>query len=148
VLVLAAWIIRRELQAARAGTMAVRPDARQALMLPGVAGASSQELAELDQLPSNEQPALLLRLLVQALRQSGRLRNDRSLTHRELAARSAFDDQQQHGSFARLSLLAERLLYGAITPAAAAGAQPQIEQALADGRQLYAQLIAARAAAQ
>jgi len=147
VLVLVAWIIRRELQAARAGTLAVRPDARQAVTLPTVAGASTPGLAEFDQLPLPEQPALLLRLLVQALRQSGRLRNDRSLTHRELAARSAFDDQQQHGSFARLSLLAERLLYGANVPAAATDAQPQIEQALAEGRQLYAQMIATRAAA-
>jgi hypothetical protein len=147
VLVLAAWIVRRELQAARAGTMAVRPDARLALTVPRVAGASSQGLAELERLPACEQPALLLRLLVQALRQSGRLRNDRSLTHRELAARSALDDQQQQRSFARLATLAERLLYGANMPAAAAAAQPQIEQALADGRQLYAQLIATRAGA-
>jgi hypothetical protein len=39
-------------------------------------------LAELEHLPAREQPALLLRLLVQALLQSERLRNERSLTHR------------------------------------------------------------------
>jgi hypothetical protein len=147
VLVLAAWIVRRELQAARAGAIAARPDARRAVTPAAVAGASLPGLAELEHLPAREQPALLLRLLVQALLQSGRLRNERSLTHRELAARSAFDDQQQRGSFARLSLLAERLLYGAHLPKATTGPQPQIEQALADGRQLYAQLIATRAGA-
>ncbi|MFI4867644.1 MAG: hypothetical protein ACHQDB_11190, partial [Steroidobacterales bacterium] len=86
----------------------------------------------------------LLRLLVQALLQSGRLRGERSLTHRELGVRGAFDDPEQQLRFVRISLLAERLLYGAGV-AISATAQPQIDQALTDGRQLYAQLLAGRA---
>jgi len=152
VLLLAAWIVRREWLAARAGAGAARPGAPGA---PGAqrgprpltsADASAPGIGELEHLPPLEQPALLLRLLVRALQQSGRLRGDRSLTHRELAARSAFDDPQQHGSFVRVSLLAERLLYGANMPGAA-GAQPQFEQTLADGRLLYAQLLAGKAGA-
>ena len=148
VLLLAAWIMRREWLAARAGASAARPGAGDARRVHGpltTADASAPGIGELEHVPPLEQPALLLRLLVRALQQSGRLRGDRNLTHRELAARSAFDDPQQHASFERVSLLAERLLYGANMPGAA-GAQTQFEHTLAHGRQLYAQLLASRAA--
>jgi hypothetical protein len=127
------WIVWRELRLARAGARAGSGAVSRSLPLP--ADAPRLSLDEVERAPLAEQPALLLRLLVQALLQSGRLSNDRALTHRELGTRSGFDDSAQHERFVRISLLAERLLYG---PAADAGARSQFDQALADGRGLYA----------
>ena len=56
--------------------------------------------------------SMLLRMLVATLVQSGRLRTERSLTHRELCARATFDDAQQRQSFQRVAALAERTVYG------------------------------------
>ena len=146
IIVMALWIVRRELQAARAGAgAATRAMQQRSSQLPPAAGANAPALADIDRAPLREQPAVLLRLLVQALLQSGRLRGERSLTHRELGVRGAFDDPEQQLRFVRISLLAERLLYGASLAAISAAAQPQIDQALTDGRQLYAQLLAGRA---
>ena len=145
---MALWIIRRELQAARAGAGAAKRALQRSAQLPSAAGARAPALADIDQAALPERPAILLRLLVQALLQSGRLRGERSLTHRELGVRGTFDDAEQQRRFLRISLLAERLLYGAGLASISATAQPQIDQALMDGRQLYAQLLAGRADAQ
>lgn len=145
ILVGTAWIVWRELKLARAGTRA-RPGAvSRSSPLP--ADALPLSLDEVDHAAPCDQPALLLRLLVHALLQSGRLINDRPLTHRELAARSGFDDSGQRERFERLSLLAERLLYGpaatataqSIAAPSADSTQSQLRQALADGRDLYTQ---------
>jgi hypothetical protein len=164
ILVTTLWIVWRELKVSRRGARAGSGAASRLPPLPQRTPALS--LDEIERAPLAEQPALLLRLLVQALLQSGRLSNDRALTHRELGARSGFDDSEQHDRFVRISLLAERLLYGpagaaasataaaasATTAAASAtapesSARSQVDQALADGRGLYAQWIgqAARA---
>jgi hypothetical protein len=143
IIVMALWIVRRELQAARAGAGTAKRGLQRSSQLSPAAGAPA--VADIDRAPLRERPALLLRLLVQALLQSGRLRGERSLTHRELGIRGTFDDAEQQLRFVRISLLAERLLYGAGVAAISATAQPQIDQALTDGRQLYAQLLADRA---
>jgi hypothetical protein len=145
IIVMALWIVRRELQAARAGAGAAKRALQRSLRLPSAAAEEAPSVADIDRAPLAERPAVLLRLLVQALLQSGRLRSERSLTHRELGVRGAFDDPEQQLRFVRISLLAERLLYGASLAAISATAQPQIDQALTDGRQLYAQLLAGRA---
>jgi hypothetical protein len=144
ILVMALWIVWRELKAAGVGTGAAKRAAERTPHAPSPAGAKSLTLDDVDGAPLGEQPALLLRLLVQVLLQSGRLKYERSLTHRELGVRSAFDDPQQHGRFVRISLLAERALYGPNVPPASAAAPPQIDHALTDGRQLYAQLLGGR----
>jgi hypothetical protein len=144
IIVMALWIVRRELQAARAGAGAAKRALQRSSQLPSGLGATAPGVAEIDRAALRERPALLLRLLVQVLSQSGRLRSERSLTHRELGVRSAFDNPEQQLRFVRISLLAERLLYGASVAALSAAAQPQIDQALTDGRQLYAQLLAGR----
>jgi hypothetical protein len=144
ILLMALWIVWRELKAAGVGAAAAKRVARRSPDLLSPAGAKPLNLDDIDAAPLGAQPALLLRLLVQALLQSGRLKNERSLTHRELGAHSAFDDPEQHGRFVRISLLAERLLYGPDAPCASAGPPPQIDHALTDGRQLYAQLLARR----
>jgi hypothetical protein len=145
IIVMALWIVRRELQAARAGAGAAKRALQRSAQLPPAAAATTPALADIDRAALREQPALLLRLLVQALLQSGRLRGERSLTHRELGVRGAFDDPEQQLRFVRISLLAERLLYGASVAAISATTQPQIDDALTDGRQLYVQLLAGRA---
>jgi hypothetical protein len=148
ILIVTLWIVWREFRIASAGVRAGPGAQRRSAPLP--AEAQTLSLDEVDRAPPREQPALLLRLLVQALLQSGRLVNDRPLTHRELALRSGIDDNAQRERFERISLLAERLLYGPVvtltaTPNGTAtaamradGAQSQLRQALADGRDLYA----------
>lgn len=79
--------------------------------------------------------AELLHALVQRLLQSGRLKAERSLTHRELIARSAFDDEAQRSVFAGVARTAESQLYGS------QGAAPEVlEQVTRQGRALLLQL--------
>jgi len=77
----------------------------------------------------------LLRMLVSTLVRSGRLRRERSLTHRELGVQAAFDDAQQRECFQRLAALAERAVYGT-------GELPvgEVEPVVAAARALNAQL--------
>lgn len=80
-------------------------------------------------------PTELLRAIVDCLMQSGRLRTERSLTHRELVARGVFDDDSQRAVFAAVAGAAESTLYGP------RGEPPQRASALLeDGRALLAQL--------
>ena len=137
----------RELKAAGIGAGTAKRIAERSLHVPSPAGATPLTLDDIETVPLRERSALLLRLLVQALLQSGRLKYERSLTHRELGVHSAFDDPEQHRRFVRISLLAERLLYGPNAPYASADPPPQIDHALTDGRQLYAQLLAGRSEA-
>jgi len=79
--------------------------------------------------------AELLHALVQRLLQSGRLEAERSLTHRELIARSAFDNEAQRIVFAGVARTAESLLYGS------QGAAPEVlEHVTREGRALLLQL--------
>jgi len=79
--------------------------------------------------------AELLRLLVARLLQTGRLQAHRNLTHRELVARSAFDNESQRTAFAAVASAAECLLYG---PKSAA--PKQLAGVIEKGRSLLAQL--------
>jgi hypothetical protein len=56
--------------------------------------------------------AVLLRALVKRLLQLGRLRAERSLTHRELVLRSVFENGDQRAAFAAVALGAESNFYG------------------------------------
>jgi hypothetical protein len=83
-------------------------------------------------------PAGLLRALVQRLMQTGRLTTERSLTHRELIARTSFDSDVQKTVFADVARTAETMLYGS-EPAA-----PEFLQTVTRrGRELLLQLSAA-----
>jgi hypothetical protein len=85
--------------------------------------------------PAASGVAELLRALVQKLLQSGRLKAERSLTHRELIARSAFDSEAQRTVFAGVARTAESLLYGPH------GAAPQVvEEVTRQGQALLLQL--------
>jgi hypothetical protein len=56
--------------------------------------------------------AVLLRALVKRLLQLGRLRAERSLTHRELVQRSVFESEEQRAAFAAVAFGAESNFYG------------------------------------
>jgi len=90
---------------------------------------------ELTRAPILDQPALLLALLVRALKRAGRLSVERHLTHRELARAAALDDAAQHGQLGRLTEVAEELLYGARPPRVEV-----VHRAVEDGRELLRQL--------
>jgi hypothetical protein len=83
---------------------------------------------------------MLLRMLVATLIRSGRLRTERSLTHRELCARARFDDARQRESFQRVAALAERTVYGSSAVPA-----EEVEPIVAAARDLDAQLRGAPA---
>ncbi len=106
----------------------------------GTAAAAGDDSADLDALPVDRKAQVLLRMLVRTLVQSGRLRTERSLTHRELCARAAFDDAQQRESFRRVAALAERTVYGVGDVPAA-----EVEPVVAAARALDAQLRGAPA---
>jgi hypothetical protein len=80
-------------------------------------------------------PAELLRMLIRRLLQTGRLRAERSLTHRELIARSAFDSDSQRSAFAAVAETAEAILYGSVS------ASPErVAQVTRQGQDLLTQL--------
>lgn len=110
------------------------------LIAGGAAAAAGDDPADLDALPVDRKAQVLLRMLVRTLVQSGRLRTERSLTHRELCARAAFDDAQQRESFRRVAALAERTVYGVGEVSAA-----EVEPVVAAARALDAQLRGAPA---
>jgi hypothetical protein len=101
----------------------------------GARRGASQGLASAAEAAPVSSVAELLRALVQRLLQSGRLNAERSLTHRELIARSAFDSEAQRIVFAGVARTAESLLYGS------QGAAPEmLEQVTRQGQSLLLQL--------
>lgn len=141
-LAMAAWIIWRELKAAgalsgqkRGRRRAGRSDS------PAVARPAELAFEDLQQAPAAERCVWLVRLLVQALRRTGRLSRESALTYRELAARPMFDDWQQRARFERLALVAEQQRYGALSLDDA-----QWLQLLEEGRSLYVHWLSAAVA--
>lgn len=84
-----------------------------------------------------EQPARVLRLLVDTLSRAHRLDHDRHLTCRELERQARFDSETERRGFARVARLAERQIYGPPGTAALS------EESLRDARMLHARLLAA-----
>jgi len=143
VIALALWIIWRELRYANILTRQRRPSSGIARTeWTPQAFAAEVRAGDLDALPLWERPALLLQMLVQALRQSERLGFERALTFRELAQRAQLDDELQRTRFERIARLAERQRYGARGQSPAPDSDEQLRATLADGLSLYAQLRA------
>lgn len=94
--------------------------------------------SDLNALPLRERPSTLLRMLVATLVNTGRLRTERSLTHRELGSRASLEEQTQRECFQRVASLGERTVYGAGNVSA-----EEIESVVAAGQSLNAQLLAA-----
>jgi len=93
---------------------------------------------DLDAMPLRDRPSTLLRMLVATLVNTGRLRTERSLTHRELSARASLDEPAQRECFQRVAALGERTVYGGGSVSA-----EEIESVVAAGQSLNAQLLAA-----
>jgi hypothetical protein len=90
----------------------------------------------LDTVPLQEQPAVLLRLLVNCLLRMGRVQANRHLTHRELVARVVLDENERQ-RFAKVARTAEALMYG---PRLGRAEAVNVEQAVVEGRELLTQL--------
>ncbi len=106
----------------------------------GIVATAEDAAADFDTLAVDRKASMLLRMLVATLIRSGRLRTERSLTHRELCARARFDDARQRESFQRVAALAERTVYGnSEVPA------EEVEPIVAAARDLDAQLRGAPA---
>jgi hypothetical protein len=84
---------------------------------------------------AEEQLSRLLRALVLQLLATGRLKADRSLTHRELQLRSQLDDEEQRSAFECVTHVAEALMYGP-----RGSAQGAIPEAIERGAALLARL--------
>jgi hypothetical protein len=95
----AAGIMRHARKAAQAAPSV--PDAPQSQFDPSTASV-----------PGTDALAALLRALVKRLLQTGRLKAERSMTHRELIVRSAFENDAQRAAFAGVAYGAESNFYG------------------------------------
>lgn len=107
-------------------------------------GASSPEPAasatdEPDWTRLHEQPARVLRLLIDALTRSHRLERERHLTCRELEVQAQLDTDIERDGFHRIARLAEREVYGP------AGGAVIPQDVLLNMRALRARLLAAAA---
>ncbi len=145
ILIAVGAFIAVEMRAAGLGAIRRRPQPadRRSGIGDGASPERPEDLAELDSAAPRQQPALLLRILVQALTRAHRLGRDRDLTCRELIAQARFDTAQQREDFGEVALLAERALYG--SPDARPTALP--DELLSGARALHAQLLAAPAGA-
>lgn len=126
-----------------AGVLSRRRQHRRAVDVIAAAPVSmpAEAAGDLDTAELSDQPAILLRLLVARLVASGVLSGERSLTHGELVAHAAFIDPDNRQRFARVSHLAERIVYGH-GPADV----EQIRSVVGAGRSLLQQLLAAGSA--
>ena len=97
--------------------------------------AATTNAAALAMLGGEGRAPALLRMLVHTLVHSGRLRTERSLTHRELCTQAMFDDDTQRARFRQVALLAERSVY-----AGAHVSDAEIESAAQTAQALNAQL--------
>lgn len=98
----AAGLLRRRVRAGKDVQIAAGADRDPATMTP----------ADLDKVALQDRPSVLLRMLVATLVKTGRLRTERSLTHRELGLRATFDEAAQRECFQRIAALGERVIYG------------------------------------
>jgi hypothetical protein len=97
--------------------------------------APSPDSERLEPVAPADRLKVLLRMLVNRLMQTRRLKTERSLTHRELVAQSVFDDESQRLVFARVAGSAEAILYGPH------GAAPdRLDRVIKEGQTLLAQL--------
>ena len=132
VLIAAFAVVLNELKAAGAlrRRSAVKPAST-----PRDTTAHAGESADMEPGARSRRLAELLRAIVSRLVQTGRLTAERSLTHRELVARSVFDSDSQRAVFAAVAGRAEAMLYGA-----QAGPPEDLDRTLREGGQLLAHM--------
>jgi hypothetical protein len=130
-------VLVRELRAA--GVLSRRQ--RQSQHAPTLLAETLSEpwtLAQVHAAPAAQQATLMFRLLLQTLVTHHRLPDDRSLTHRELAARARIEQDAQRRCWISVCSLAERQLLAATAPAG-----PDQGRIVQDGEALYGALQSA-----
>jgi hypothetical protein len=132
VVIAAGWLVFNELKAA--GLMGRGRGRPAPVNSPGAAPSDAANLNS-EPIALAERVAALLRLLVSRLMQTGRLKSERSLTHRELVTLSVFDSEMQRAVFAAVAGSAESILYGAHSVPA-----ERLDSVLRDGQVLLSQL--------
>lgn len=138
IVVIAIGVIVNEMRAA--GIFRGGRRRRHGKVIEGAGSAMTNPvLPELNAVPISERPAVLLRMLVNSLLATGRLRTEKSLTHRELSVRAAFDADEQRNSFNQVAALSELIMYGNRAVAA-----DEIDAVLQAGRRLDEQLNSPR----
>ena len=138
ILALTIFVIINELRAA--GVFRERRKQEDEAVAVGAMRGVGDAAEDLSALPADRKASMLLRMLVTTLVRSGRLRLERSLTHRELSARARFDDASQREAFQRVAALAERTVYGSHDVPA-----EEVEPIVAAARELDAKLRGAPA---
>ena len=130
----ALWIVYSELRAA--GLLGAAARRRRAAPLEARATAAARPATSLEDAGDEEQPALLIALLLEQLRRLGRIQDRLSMTHRELASAAKFDSPDDRETFKTLVAVAEKLRYAAIAPARA-----PLRQAIESAKLLLSRLL-------
>ncbi|HEX4050902.1 MAG TPA: hypothetical protein VHY19_08510 [Steroidobacteraceae bacterium] len=142
VIAMALWTVWRELIASGVLERRLRAQGSDAKLgnSAGAAGSAELALADVDAAPPGQRAGMLLQLLLQALRRAGQVRAERALSCRELIEQASFDSMEQRQRFGNVARWAERERY------AIDAGQSEPAAVLAQGRTLYAQLLARRSA--
>lgn len=143
-LALALYVVLRELRLSGLLTRGPQRRIRPAPITPQFAAADAPlDPSQLQALPAWEQPAAMLKLLVQVLHRTGRLGGERALTHRELIERARLDETAQRERFQRVARLAERQVYALHAPGEPATLDADLRTVIADGLSLHGELSSA-----
>ena len=130
----ALWIVYSELRAA--GMLGSWSRRRKSAAADALAGSAARPAKSLANAGDEEQPALLIALLLEQMRRLGRIQDRLSMTHRELASAAHFDSPDDRETFSSLVTVAEKLRYAAMAPAKA-----QLRQAIESAKLLLARLL-------
>jgi hypothetical protein len=113
ILLLALAVVVNELRAADlASWLQRRSRTQRANRAPAATGAARLTWKDVTNLPPSQQPAALLRLVLQALIERGLLPDDQSLTNREMLALLGAAARTPAAPFAELAAAADAVLFG------------------------------------
>ena len=113
ILLLALAVVVNELRTANLSSWLQRRSRMQrAGRVPAAAGAAKLAWKDVTNLPPAQQPAALLRLVLQELIERGLLPDDQSLTNREMLARLGAAARAHAAAFAELAAAADEVLFG------------------------------------
>lgn len=107
----------------------------------GAKRAAVLALAGVARVPLTERPALLIQRLIESCVATGRLRERRSFTHRELAGAAHFEATDDSASFAHVLYVAEAVRYAGEAPDT-----QTLDEAVRQGEALLARLAPGRGA--
>lgn len=116
-LLMLAWIVYREIRAAReGGTKGIKNQQNNATPPLHTLRRSKLQLSDAMQAPPRQRPSALLRVAIQHLADAGELPRDSSLTNRELSKSLGISAPNKTAGFKKLCHAAEDTLYGNTEP--------------------------------